>query len=105
MTRVERLAAMIEEWRSLLEEARQTHDWETFIGRESRMRARLEALMAEPVGTAEADAVRVALQELLALNHQAVRAVEERQAEVAAGLQHVARVRRAAQAYEHTASA
>ncbi|MEJ2632691.1 MAG: hypothetical protein P8011_15170 [Acidihalobacter sp.] len=104
-TRVERLAALVDESRGLLEQAQSTSDWEALMARESHLRARLAGLLAASVGDHELTAVRIALQELLALNQQTVQAVEARKADAFRGLKHTALVRRAAKAYGHAASA
>jgi len=105
MTRVEKLRELIDEGRLLLDAAARTSDWAAFINQEAHFRIRLETLMADPVMAAEADAVRIALQELLAINKQAVELVQERQTSIASGLQRVSHVRRAARAYRDTVTA
>jgi len=102
MTRVDKLMMLIDEGRLLLEAAATTSDWKTFIAQEAYFRQRLEKLMAEPIMPVEAEAVRIALQELLAINNQAVELVEERQMSIASGLQRASHVRRAARAYSDT---
>lgn len=105
MTRVEQLMGLVDEGRLLLDQARHTSDWQPFIDREAHFRERLEKLMAEPVREAEADAVRIALQELLELNKRAGLVIEKRQTSIASRLGRVSQVRRAAQAYKDTVTA
>jgi hypothetical protein len=104
-TRVERLAALVNESRELLEQAQSARDWEVLVTRESGLRERVAELLSAPVGDHELAAVRIALQELLTLNQQAVQVVEARKAAAFHALQHTALVRRAAKAYGHAASA
>lgn len=104
-SRVERLATLVNESRALLEQAQGTCDWEALTMRESGLRERLAELLAGPLAEHELAPVRIALQELLALNRQAVQVVEARKADAFHALQHTALVRRAAKAYGYAASA
>lgn len=103
--RVERLAALVHESRALLEQAQVTAEWDALVARESVLRERLAELLAAPLAANEVAAVRIALQELLTINQQAVQAVEARKGETFSAMQHTALVRRAAKAYGHAASA
>lgn len=104
-TRVQRLAALVNESRKLLEQAQGASEWEALVTRESALRERVAELLAAPLAEHELAAVRIGLQELLSLNQQAVQAVEARKADALHSLQHTALVRRAAKAYGHAASA
>ena len=104
-TRVGQLAVLVAEAGTLLEQARLTTDWDALVARETALRERLAQLLAPPLGSHETAAVRIALQELLALNQQAVAAVEARKTDTFHALQHAALVRRAAKAYGYAASA
>lgn len=104
-SRVERLAALVGEGRALLEQARETAEWDALVARESVLRERLAVLLAAPLAEHEVAAVRIALQELLSINQQAVQAVEARKSDTFDAMQHTALVRRAAKAYGHAASA
>lgn len=104
-TRVEQLAALVKEGRELLQQAETAADWDALLKRESALHERLAELLAAPLAAHELAAVRIALQELLTLNQQAVQVVEARKADTFHSLQHTALVRRAAKAYGHAASA
>lgn len=103
--RVERLTALVIEGRVLLEQAHAaTADWSALATREARLRERLTELLVAPLAPQEVAAVRIALQELLTLNQQAVQAIEARKADTVAALEHAALVRRAATAYGNAAA-
>ncbi|APZ42998.1 flagellar protein FliT [Acidihalobacter ferrooxydans] len=103
-SRVDLLATLIRNARALLAEAARVSDWESLLAREEKLRHELSAVLADPIQSEEVAAVRIALQELLALNQQTVAIIENRMNEASSALQHVSLVQRAAQAYGHTAN-
>lgn len=102
--RVEGLLQLLVDVRALLQQARAVNpDWQELLGAEAAFRIRLESLLASPVPSNEVEAVRIALQEMLALNHVLVDLIEGHRARAVQALEHKALVRRAANAYSQSA--
>ncbi|OBS09831.1 hypothetical protein [Acidihalobacter prosperus] len=103
--RVAGLMALVARGRQLLENARasQSPDWQKLLQEEAGLRGRLEFLMRHPVGPEEVEAVRIALQELLAINTDLVALIEGYRGRALQALEHKALVRRAARAYGQSA--
>lgn len=104
--RVQALAGLVSLGRQLLQAARSSNpepDWLQLLRNEAKLRAQLETLMGKPVLPHEVEAVRIALQELLAINADLVDLIDGYRARAVQALEHKALVRRAARAYSHSA--
>lgn len=99
------LNRLVSESRDLLEQSRAADNWIQMVTWEKDLRERLEILLADPWHTDEVAAVRIALQELLHLNEQAVATIEQRKEDILCDFRHVTRVQRAAHAYGEAAGA
>ncbi len=99
------LNRLVSESRGLLERSRKADDWMRMTAWEKDLRERLERLLADPWHTDEIAAVRIALQELLHINEQAVATIEQRKQDILCDFRHVTLVQRAAHAYGETAGA